>query len=58
MTNNPLLQKFTVKDQAAPFDQIKVEHYMPALEEAIKEAKTNLEKIKAEKNLKIGRAHV
>ncbi len=51
MTNNPLLQKFTVKDQAAPFDQIKVEHYMPALEEAIKEAKTNLEKIKAEKNL-------
>ena len=38
MTNNPLLQKFNLKDQAAPFDQIKTEHYMPALEEAIKEA--------------------
>lgn len=51
MALNPLLEKFTHKDQAAPFDQIKTEHYMPALEEAIKEAKANLEKIKNEKNL-------
>ena len=51
MSINPLLQKFTQKDQAAPFAEIKVEHYMPALEDAIVEAKTNLEKIKAEKNL-------
>ena len=48
MSINPLSQKFTEKDQAAPFNQIKVEHYMPALEDAIKEAKTNLDKIKAE----------
>lgn len=51
MLNNPLLQKFNLKDQAAPFDQIKTEHYMPALEQAIAEAKANLEKIKSEKNL-------
>lgn len=45
-TNNPLLQPFTNKDQAVPFDLIKVDHYLPALEEAIKIAKENIAKIK------------
>ncbi len=44
---NPLLAKFTNKDQAVPFDQIKVEHYLPALEESIRIAKSNIEKIKS-----------
>lgn len=46
-TTNPLLKPFTNKDQAAPFDLIKVEHYVPAVEEAIKIAKDNVAKIKA-----------
>ncbi|HEX7672889.1 MAG TPA: M3 family metallopeptidase [Bdellovibrio sp.] len=46
-SNNPLLEKFSAKDQAVPFDKIKVEHYVPALDEAIKIAKQNIEKIKA-----------
>lgn len=46
-SNNPLLEKFSEKDQAVPFDKIKVEHYVPALDEAIKVAKQNIEKIKA-----------
>ncbi len=49
MTNpaqNPLLQKFTNKDEAVPFDLIKTEHFMPALNVAIDEAKANFAKIK------------
>lgn len=46
-TTNPLLKPFTNKDQAVPFDLIKVEHYVPAVEEAIKIAKDNVAKIKA-----------
>lgn len=46
-TTNPLLKPFTNKDQAVPFDLIKVEHYLPALDEAIKIAKDNLAKLKA-----------
>ncbi|WP_413295144.1 M3 family metallopeptidase [Bdellovibrio sp. HCB185ZH] len=45
-SNNPLLAPFTAKDQAVPFDQIKVEHYLPALDEAVKSTKANIEKIK------------
>ncbi|WII72847.1 M3 family metallopeptidase [Bdellovibrio sp. 22V] len=44
---NPLLKPFTNKDQAVPFDQIKVEHYLPALDEAIKIAKDKVAKIKS-----------
>lgn len=47
MSSNPLLQPFTNKDQAVPFDLIKVEHYLPALDEAVKVAKENIAKIKA-----------
>ena len=48
---NPLLKNFTHKDQSVPFAEIKTEHYIPALEFAIKEAQANLANIKAEKNL-------
>lgn len=46
-TNNPLLKPFTNNDQAVPFDLIKVEHYIPAIEEAIRVAKENVASIKA-----------
>lgn len=46
-TTNPLLKPFTNKDQATPFDLIKVEHYLPAVDEAVKVAKENIAKIKA-----------
>lgn len=46
-SNNPLLMPYTAKDQAVPFDQIKVEHYIPALDEAITIAKANIAKLKA-----------
>ena len=47
--SNPLLKPFTLQDQALPFNEIKVEHYMPALHVAISEAKKNIALIKAEK---------
>jgi peptidyl-dipeptidase Dcp len=43
---NPLLQKFSGFDACVPFDQIKIEHYKPALEESIKIAKKNIEALK------------
>ena len=43
---NPLLQPLTLKDQALPFNEIKVENYIPAIQEAISEAKKNVELIK------------
>ncbi|MGZ3747498.1 MAG: M3 family metallopeptidase [Pseudobdellovibrionaceae bacterium] len=46
---NPLLEKFTLKDQAVPFDLIKEEHFLPALDEAIKKAQQNIEAIKKNK---------
>ncbi|NUN04256.1 MAG: M3 family metallopeptidase [Bdellovibrio sp.] len=46
-TTNPLLKPFTNKDQATPFDLIKAEHYLPAVDEAVKIAKENIAKIKA-----------
>ncbi len=48
-SNNPLLQKFTNKDEATPFDQIKTEHFMPAMHFAIDEAKNNFAQIKLNK---------
>ena len=49
MTTNPLLQKSSAQDQAHNFGQVQVEHYMPALNEAIVEAKKKIELIKNEK---------
>ncbi len=45
-SSNPLLKKSTLKDQAVPFDQIKVEHYLPAIEESIRIAQENVSKLK------------
>ncbi len=45
-TQNPLLQPSTLKDQAIPFNLIQVEHYLPALEEAISQAKAQIAEIK------------
>lgn len=41
MMNNPLLQEF----KTAPFEQIKNEHYQPAFEQAIKEARAEIDSI-------------
>lgn len=49
MATNPLLQKSSAQDQAHNFGQVQVEHYMPALNEAIVEAKKKIEIIKNEK---------
>ncbi len=46
---NPLLQPLSLKDQALPFFDIKVEDYIPAIQVAITEAKKNVEDIKAHK---------
>ncbi|MGH1457171.1 MAG: M3 family metallopeptidase [Alphaproteobacteria bacterium] len=50
MSNNPLLQKSTLPNQAPHFDLIKTEHYLPAIETAIEEARGNIDKIKANKD--------
>ncbi len=50
-TDSILLQNSTLKDGAVPFDQIKVEDYMPAIEAAITEAKANIAAIKAQKEV-------
>lgn len=47
--SNPLLQPLSLKDQALPFNEIKVEHYLPALREAIIEAKKNIDLLKTQK---------
>jgi peptidyl-dipeptidase Dcp len=49
-TQNPLLEKFTLKDQAVPFTDIKDEHFLPALDEAIEIAKKNIDSIKKTKS--------
>ena len=49
MSQNPLLQNSTLLDQAIPFNDIKVEHFLPALDQAIIEAKKNVDAIKNEK---------
>jgi len=46
LKQNPLLFTFNDKDQAVPFHLIKTEHYIPALQYAIAEAKSIIEKIK------------
>ncbi|WP_200976366.1 M3 family metallopeptidase [Echinicola sp. 20G] len=44
---NPLLEKFNTPFETAPFDKIKNEHFLPAVQEAIQEAKSEIESIKA-----------
>ncbi|ADR22348.1 peptidase M3 [Marivirga tractuosa] len=43
--DNPLLKNFDTPFQTPPFDKIESEHFMPAIEEAIKEAKQEIEDI-------------
>ena len=47
--SNSLLKPLTAKDMALPFNEIKVGDYIPALLEAIVEAKANVEAIKNQK---------
>jgi peptidyl-dipeptidase Dcp len=44
--NNPFLSKMNLKDQAVPFDLIKVEHFLPALDVAIVQAKAQIDALK------------
>ncbi|HPI39335.1 MAG TPA: M3 family metallopeptidase [Pseudobdellovibrionaceae bacterium] len=44
-STNPLLTEFKTFENATPFDLIKLEHFLPAIEQAITLAKNNLEKI-------------
>lgn len=45
---NPLLEISTLPNHAPAFDKIQDEHFLPAVEAAIAEAKENIEKIKAD----------
>ncbi len=42
---NPLLEVYKTPHQTIPFDKIKVEHYMPAFEEAIKQHNAEIDQI-------------
>lgn len=46
MSDNPLLSPFSAPHEAPPFDQIKEEHYLPAIKAAIEEARANIDAIK------------
>ena len=48
--NNPFLTPFTAPFEAIPFDTIKLEHYKPALETAITEARQEITAIKENKD--------
>lgn len=43
--SNPFLSKFNTPFNTIPFDQIKVEHYMPAIEEGIKQGLAEVDAI-------------
>lgn len=43
---NPLLYKYETPFETVPFDKIVPEHFLPALQEAIKKGKEDIEKIK------------
>ena len=43
---NPLLEKFNTPFEAAPFDRIETEHFLPAIEAAINETKAEIDLIK------------
>ena len=44
-TDNPLLQPFEGIHQTAPFSLVKIEHFLPAFDTAIKEAKKEVQQI-------------
>ena len=43
--SNPLLENFNTSFDSAPFSKIKNEYYKPAFEQAIKEAKAEIDAI-------------
>ena len=43
--NNPLINGSSLKFKAVPFDDIKIEHFLPAIEHAINKAEQALEQI-------------
>jgi peptidyl-dipeptidase Dcp len=43
--DNPLLKKWDTKHQTPPFDQIKTEHFVPAVTFALEEAKKEVDAI-------------
>ena len=45
VSDNPLLQKWDTPFETAPFEKIKVEHYLPAFEAAIAEHNTEIQAI-------------
>jgi peptidyl-dipeptidase Dcp len=45
--NNPLLDKFEAPFETAPFNQIKTEHFLPAIQKSIELAKDEIKAIKA-----------
>ncbi len=45
LSENPLLQPFTGVHETAPFGSVKIEHYLPAFEAAIEEARGEIQKI-------------
>ena len=45
LANNPLLEIFNTPFQTPPFDRIKLEHYKPGFQHAIKEAKKDIQNI-------------
>lgn len=49
MSSNTLLQKSTLPNYAPAFDKLKIEDYLPAVKDAIMEARSNIEKIKMNK---------
>lgn len=46
--SNPLLREFNTPFDTAPFDKIKTEHFMPAIQEGIRLAKEEIESIKSQ----------
>ena len=40
--DNPLLKEWNTPNQTPPFAEIKTEHYMPAVKQAMKEAEKNI----------------
>ena len=42
---NPLLKPFKTHHQTAPFEEIKNEHYLPAFEQAIEEARAEIQQV-------------
>ena len=50
-SNNPLLENYDTPFNAVPFDRIKTEHFLPAIETGINIAKKILQKLKLQENL-------